>query len=96
MQRDRPAVVISSPALDVVPVRIVVPLTTWRDQYEGRINKLRVEANGWNGLRAESAADVLQVRSVSTERFLRRIGVLEADEVEEIAAGVAIAVDYIG
>jgi len=76
LQRDRPAVVISSPALDAVPVRIVVPLTTWCHQYEGRINKLRVEANDWNGLHAESAADVLQVRSVSTERFLSRIGVL--------------------
>lgn len=96
LQHDRPAVVISSPALDAVPVRIIVPLTTWRHQYEGRINKLRVEANDWNGLHAESAADVLQVRSVSTERFLSGIGILEADEVEEIAAGVAIAVDYIG
>ena len=44
---------------------------------------------------AHTAADVLHVRSVSTERFLRRIGALEADEVEEIAAAVAIAVDYI-
>ena len=96
LQRDRPAVVISSPALDAVPVRIVVPLTTWRDQYEGQINKLRVGADDWNGLHAESAAEVLQVRSVSTERFLRRIGFFEADQVEEIAAGVAIAVDYIG
>ena len=96
MQRDRPAVVISSPALDAVPVRIVVPLTTWRDEYEDRITKLRIEASDWTGLHAESAADVLQVRSVSTERFLRKIGILEADEVDEIAAGVAIAVDYIG
>lgn len=96
LQRDRPAVVISSPALDALPVRIVVPLTTWRDQFEGRINKLRIEADDWNGLHTPSAADVLQVRSVSTERFLKRIGALEADEVEEIAAGVALAVDYIG
>lgn len=96
LQRDHPVVVISSPALEVVPVRIIVPLTTWRDEYEGRINKLRVGADDRNGLDADSAADFLQVRSVSTERFLRRIGILEADEVEEIAAGVAIAVDYIG
>ncbi len=94
LQRDRPVVVISSPALDAVPVRIVVPLTTWRDQYLGRVNKLRIAANDRNGLHAESAADVLQVRSESTERFLRRIGALEADQVEEIVAGVVIAIDY--
>jgi hypothetical protein len=31
---------------------------------------------------------------VSTERLMRRVGVLEADEVEEIVAGIVIAVDY--
>ena len=93
LQRDRPVVVISSPALDAVPVRIVVPLTTWRDQYEGRINKLPIAADDRNGLHAESAADFLQVRSVSTERFIRQIGALEADQVEEIVAGVVIAID---
>ncbi len=96
MQRDRPAVVMSLPALDAVPIRIVDPLTTWRDEYEGRINKLRIAANDRNGLHAESAADFLQVRSVSTERFIRQIGALEADDVEEIVAGVAIAIDYVG
>jgi len=96
LQRDRPAAVISSLALDALPVRTVVPLTTWRDRYEGRLNKLRVAASDWNELHPESAADVVQVRSLSTERSLSRIGALEADEVEEIAAGVAIAVDYIG
>ena len=94
LQRDRPVVVISSPALDEAPIRIIVPLTTWRAEFVGRFNKLRIAANEGNGLNAESAADFLQVRSVSTERFLRRIGALEADQVEEIVAGVVIAIDY--
>ena len=60
----------------------------------GRFDKLPIAANEGNGLNADSAADFLQVRSVSTERFLRRIGALEADQVEEIVAGVVIAIDY--
>ena len=94
LQRDRPVVVISSPALDEAPVRIIVPLTTWRAEYAGRINKLRIVASDRNGLHAESAADFLQVRSVSTQRFIRRVGTLEAGQVEEIVAGVVIAIDY--
>ena len=94
MQRDRPVVVVSSPALDKVPVGIVVPLTTWRAEYLGRINNLRIAVSDRNGLHAESAADFLQVHSVSTERFIERIGELEAEQVEEIVAGVVIAVDY--
>ena len=94
LQRDRPVVVIGSPAFDTAPVRIIVPLTTWRPEFEGRINKLRIPPSEQNGLHAESAADFLQVRSVSTERFIERIGPLEADQVEEIVAGVVIAIDY--
>ena len=94
LQRDRPVVVISSPALDAVPVRIVVPLTTWRDQYVGRVNKLRIAANDRNGLHAESAADVTtgaQRVHGAVSHANRRAG---ADEVEEIVAGVVIAIDY--
>ncbi len=94
MQRDRPAVVVNSPAFDSAPVRIVVPLTTWREEFEGRINKVLVEATDGNGLHADSAADFLQVRSVALERFIERIGDVDAELVDEIVAGVAIAVDY--
>ena len=85
---------VSSPALDETPIRIVVPLTTWRPEYRGQFNKLPIAVSERNGLHAESAADFLQVRSVSTERFIRRIGALKGDQVEEIVAGVVIAIDY--
>ena len=94
LQRDRPVVVVSSPAFDIAPIRITVPLTTWRPEFAGRINKLPIAANDLNGLDVDSAADFLQVRSVSTERFIERIGALEAEQVEEIVAGVVIAIDY--
>ena len=94
LQRDRPVVVVSSPAFDIAPLRIIVPLTTWRPGFAGRINKLPIAANDLNGLDVDSAADFLQVRSVSTERFIERIGALEAEQVEEIVAGVVIAIDY--
>ena len=94
LQRDRPAVVVSSPAFDTSLVRIIVPLTTWRSDFSERFNKFLIPATDRNGLQADSAADFLQVRSVSTERLMRRVGVLRADEVEEIVAGIVIAVDY--
>ena len=94
LQRDRPFVVISSPAFAEAPIRIIVPLTTWQAEFAGRINKLQIPPSEQNGLHAESAADFLQVRSVSKERFIERIGALEAEQVEEIVAGVVIAIDY--
>lgn len=94
LQRDRPAVVISSSSFDEQDVRIVVPLSSWRDEFAGRLNKVVIQPDEQNGLDAVSAADFLQVRSISTRRFLRRIGELDAALVEEIVAGVVIAIDY--
>ena len=94
LQRVRPAVIVNSPAFDGVPVRIVVPLTTWQAQFQNSGNKLLIEANDRNGLDADSAADFLQVCSVSGERLVERLGHVDADLVGEIVAGVAIAIDY--
>ncbi len=94
LQKVRPAVIVSSPAFDGVPVRIVVPLTTWQADFRNSGNKLLIEVNDRNGLDADSAADFLQVRSVSVERLVERLGHVDADLVEEIVAGVAIAIDY--
>lgn len=94
LQKTRPVVVISSTALNRVPVRIIVPITSWQPRFSSQINKVEIVATPRNGLDNHSAADVLHVRSVSVQRFGHRIGVLEADLLEEIVAGVALVVDY--
>ena len=94
IQKTRPAVVISSPAFDHLPVRIVVPLTTWQAKFLRQANKMLIPHSSVNGLPNDSAADFLQIRSVALERFGARIGALEAKLVEELAAGVVVAVDY--
>ncbi len=94
LQRDRPAVVVNSPAFNSAPVRIIVPLTSWLEEFEGRVNKLFIEATDRNGLHTDSAADFLQVRSVALERLVQRVGEVDAELVDEIVAGIAIAVDY--
>jgi mRNA interferase MazF len=45
-----------------------------------------------NGLKKESAADCFQVKSLSLERFESLMGVLTADEIEQISAAVALCV----
>jgi mRNA interferase MazF len=94
VQRDRPVVVVSAPVFDDQPVRIIVPLMSWRPEFEARLNKVRIEASSTNGLDVASAADFLQLRSVSTERFVEKLGMLDTDVTEEIVAGVVIALDY--
>lgn len=88
----RPCVVISLDRIGALPLKVVVPLTSWKQTFEGKPWLCRVEPNAANGLRHVSAADSLQVKSVSTDRFKSRIGVVSAELLEEIIAGVQLVI----
>lgn len=93
IRKERPAVVISSDALGVLPVKLVVPLTGWNTSYEGKVWIVRVDPTERNGLEKVSAAETLQTRSVSFDRLTRKVGVLEEDRLEQIVAALAILVE---
>lgn len=88
----RPAVVISIPAVGRLPLRIVAPVTEWKDHYSRLPWLVRIVATGRNGLAKDSAADAFQVKSVSLTRFVSQIGSIAADDLQEISAAVALCV----
>ena len=94
LQKKRPYVVISADAMGNVPVKVVVPLKSWQDRFEGWAWVVRIEATEANGLTRTEAADVMQVRSFDTGKFEKQQGRLSADELDEITAALAIVVEY--
>ena len=57
---------------------------------------VKLPATETNGLARDSAANVLQIRSLSTQRFVKRLGQIEPAVMTEILAGLVICVDYEG
>ena len=51
---------------------------------------INLEPGAGNGLEKTSAADAFQVRSVSQERFVRRLGQLADTAMREIAQALAV------
>ncbi len=95
MRKTRPAVVLSSPVLYPMPVRIIAPITAWQAKFDARAwIYVRLQPTPLNGLLKESAADPSQVRCVAVERLTRRLGILTPEEIEDIAAGVALCIGY--
>jgi mRNA interferase MazF len=88
----RPAVVVNPPSIGRLPLRIVVPVTEWKSKYAAVPWLVFLRPNKRNGLSKDSAADCFQVKSVSTVRFVKKLGVLRADDVEEISAAIALCV----
>jgi len=96
IQKTRPVVVISTDLFAPIPLRIVIPITSWQDKFDRRPFMVKLPTSPANGLIRDSAANVLQVRSLSTQRFVRLLGKLEANLMQEILAGLVICVDYEG
>jgi mRNA interferase MazF len=88
----RPAVVISFETLGYLPLRIVVPITDWKDHYAGYGWFVRLRLSRANGLVKESGADGFQCKSFSLQRFVRKLGRLTDAEVQAIVDAVALCI----
>jgi mRNA interferase MazF len=89
IKKTRPAVIISSELVGILPLKIIVPFTSWKDRYASAAWMIRIDPEDSNGIRKPSAADGLQVRSVSQRRLVKRMGVLSPLQVAQIVQAVA-------
>ncbi len=89
IKKTRPAIIVSHNALGKLPLKIIVPVTDWKDKYGTAPWMTKLEPDNENGLTKLSAADSFQVRSVSQERFIRQTGTVTDIVMEEIRLGLA-------
>ena len=94
IQKTRPAIVISSDVYARLPLRIVVPITTWQPRFAAWPYMIPLPQSPRNGLSRDSCANVLQVRSVARERLTKTLGSLTDAQMRAIVAGVALTIDY--
>ena len=93
IQKTRPALVVSADAIGGPGMKIVVPFTTYRDKHDRFPWCVSVKPNQRNGLDNKSTADTFQIKSVSMERFVRRIGVVSSATLDDVVAAVAICIE---
>ncbi|MBL8820061.1 MAG: type II toxin-antitoxin system PemK/MazF family toxin [Planctomyces sp.] len=92
IQKTRPAVVISVGSVGRLPLRLVVPITDWKEAYCAAPWFVRLPVSSTNGLSKESGADSFQIKSVSLSRFRSIRGKLTDSQMDDIAAAVAICI----
>ena len=66
-----------------------MPITDWKEKYEFAPWMIKIEPNQLNNLSKISAADSFQVRSLSQERFIKKLGVLEEEAMVSIRLGLS-------
>ncbi len=89
IRKTRPAIIVSDDDVGVLPLRVIVPLTDWKERYRVAPWMVRVTPSSDNGLSKISTADAFQVRSVSQQRFVRKLGQVDDATIEMIERALA-------
>jgi len=92
IRKTRPAVIVSEDAIGILPLRVIVPLTDWKERYTAAPWMVLINPDQNNGLDKPSAADALQIRSVAHERFVRHFGTLQTAQVKEILNAILVVI----
>jgi mRNA interferase MazF len=92
MDKTRPVIIVSADAVGVFPVRIAAPCTStaltpapWT---------VPLAATAGNGLDGDTTVDLMMLQSISVTRLIRKLGEVDADTMEEVAAMIAALVEY--
>jgi mRNA interferase MazF len=93
IRKTRPAIVVNSDAIGKLPIKLVAPITDWKDYFTQNLWHIRLDPNTVNNLTKASAVDVLQLRGMDVQRFIRKIGELPPEMMTEIAIAIASIVE---
>jgi mRNA interferase MazF len=89
IKKTSPAIIVSDNSLGKLPLRVIVPITDWKEKYEFAPWMIKITPDLLNGLTKDSSADCFQVRSVSQNRFIRKLGYITDVVAEEIKVGLS-------
>ena len=84
----RPAIIVNDDRLGKLPLKIIVPITDWKNRYDIAPWMVKTEPNATNGLTKTSAADCFQIRSLSQERLIKKLGYIDETTLSEIKEAV--------
>ncbi len=86
--------VVSSDSVGRLPIKLVAPVTDWKDYFAPNIWHVRIVPGPSNGLAKVSAVDALQLRGMDNRRFIRKLGNISLAKMEEIVHAIAAVIEY--
>lgn len=84
----RPAVIVSDDSIGALPLRVIVPITDWQERYNTADWHVKITKDGVNKLDKDSTADCFQIKSLSTARFKKPIGIIDDATFAKIQQGI--------
>lgn len=94
IKKIRPAIIVSSDAVGKLPIKLAAPITDWKDYFAQNLWHIKLDPDTINNLTKVSAVDVLQLRGMDIQRFIRKLGDLPAEKMTEITTAIATVVEF--
>ncbi|MDX2270417.1 MAG: type II toxin-antitoxin system PemK/MazF family toxin [Cyanobacteriota bacterium] len=88
--KTRPALIVSNDDIGILPLKVIVPITDWKERYANRPWMVKLTPDSQSGLTKDSAADCFQVRSISETRFVQKLGSISAIYMQKISNSLRI------
>lgn len=93
IKKTRPSIIVSDDAIGILPLKVIVPVTDWKNQYAIAPWMIKLEPDSENRLHKVSCADTFQIRSLARERFLRKLGSLSEEKMREITFALSLVLN---
>jgi mRNA interferase MazF len=94
MNKTRPAVIVSDDQLGKLPLKIIAPITDWKEHYSIAPWMIPINPSIQNGLTKKSSIDCYQIRSVSRNRLIKQIGYISALDILQVQEGIIKVIGY--
>ena len=93
IKKRRPVIVVNSGHDKHLSLAIVVPVTAWSPYWDENPFFVPLEPDSKNGLQKKSAVDCFQIRAISHNRFVEKIGNISNDQIDSIKKSIALILD---
>lgn len=83
IRKTRPCVIMNDDAVGVLPLKIIAPITDLKDRYLKVPWMVAIHPDSSNNLQKPSSLDLFQVRCLSEERLVRKLGEINAIQLDK-------------
>lgn len=95
IKKTRPCVILSDDAIGILPLKLIAPITDYKINYDLVPWMVKLSPNNINNLTKKSVIDLFQLKSVSEERFIKKIGSIDSKNLEEAKISIKTVFDII-
>ncbi|MBC7474830.1 MAG: type II toxin-antitoxin system PemK/MazF family toxin [Candidatus Sericytochromatia bacterium] len=93
MKKTRPSVILNDDSIGVLPLKIIAPITDFKITYKEVPWMVIIHPDKLNNLKKDSVIDLFQIRSVSEERLIKKLGSISEKNLEEAKYALKVVFD---